>query len=233
MDTTPQPLRFVNKREPILITRDRLPHWNQADCVQFVTFRLADSLPQSKLQEYRRNKQEWLGAHPKPWDEATEQEYEESFTAVMDRWTDAGYGKCLMRTKAVRDAVADAIMHFDGDRYTIHAYVIMPNHVHVLTSPMPGFPLDKTVQSWKRYSAHDINMLTCRTGSVWESRYFDRLIRSAGDYGAKLDYIIGNPANMPPDKFTLYVADSQANRITLEQIGRSSEAIDAMVGARR
>ena len=225
-------LQFVNRNEHIRIEGAKLPHWTQQDCVQFVTFRLADSLPQTRLREYRQEKEQWLNAHPKPWDEAMQREYDNTFTAVMDRWIDAGYGECILKEKAVRDAVTEPIMHFDGDRYDIHAYVIMPNHVHVLTSPLPGFPLDKTVQSWKRYSAHDINMLTCRTGSVWESRYFDRLIRSVGDYGAKLDYIIGNPANMPRDKFTLYVADSQANRITLEQIGRSREAIDAL-GAKR
>ncbi len=201
------PLQFVNKHEYIHIEGTKLPHWTQQDCVQFVTFRLADSLPQTKLQEYRQTKEKWLSAHPKPWDEAMQREYDNTFTAVMDKWIDAGYGECILKEKAVRDAVTEPIMHFDGDRYDIHAYVIMPNHVHVLMTPLGGHTVQTIVGGWKRYSSGQINRLLNREGSVWERECFDRLVRNADEFTAHVCYIRDNPHNMPESWYTLFVQD--------------------------
>ena len=159
---TPHPLKFVNRKEYIHITGDKIPHWNQVNCVQFVSFRLADSLPQSKLQEFRKIKEKWFAEHPKPWDTATQAEYETVIGGVMEEWIDAGYGECLLKDKRVRDIIAGSIMHFDGERYGIHAFVIMPNHVHVLLSPRNGYQIQDIVGRWKKFSAHEINKLTDR-----------------------------------------------------------------------
>ena len=200
-------LKFVNKREHITITGKKIPHWDQACCVQFVTFRLADSLPQFKLQEYRQTKSQWMESHPKPWDEQTQKEYDHTFTEVMDKWIDAGYGECILKDERVRNIVAEAVMHFDGDRYNIYAYVIMPNHVHVLMSPADGNSLQGIVGGWKRYTSSQINRLLNREGSVWERECFDHLVRNADEFYAHVCYIKDNPRNMQERLFTLFVRE--------------------------
>ena len=203
----PQRLKFVNKREFIQIDGTRLPHWNQVDCVQFVTFRLADSLPQTKLKEFRQAKEHWLGQHPKPWGEAMQEEYDAMFTAKMDKWIDAGYGECFLKDGRVRNIVTNAFMHFNGDRCYIHAYVIMPNHVHVLMTPREGHTVQSVVGAWKRFTSINIIKLLGRNGAVWENECFDRMVRNADEYEAYVDYIIDNPKNMPTEWYSLFVAD--------------------------
>ncbi|MGM9699565.1 MAG: BREX-1 system adenine-specific DNA-methyltransferase PglX [Prevotella sp.] len=200
---TPQLLKFVNKREYIHINGQQLPHWNQNDCVQFVTFRLADSLPQSKLMEYKQIKEEWLAAHPKPWDDATQEEYDRIIGTKIDKWLDAGYGSCILQDERIRKIVEDSILHFNGEKYNIHAYVIMPNHVHVLLSPIGDNQVQSIVGSWKKFSAHEINKMLNQTGSVWERESFDRMVRGNEDFEAKFKYIEANPQNLPSSSYTL------------------------------
>lgn len=209
---TPHPLqqpllRFVDMSDPIHITANKLPHWSQGDSIQFVTFRLADSLPQTKLQEFKNAKQQWLASHPKPWDLHSQEDYSRIFGPLVEKWLDAGFGYCLLKEEKTRTIVAHAIRHFDGLRYGLHAWVIMPNHVHVLLSPYNGHLVQDIVGSWKKYTAHEINKLLKRQGSLWERESFDHMVRNAESFQAKLDYIINNPANLPPNTFTLYVAD--------------------------
>ena len=200
---TPHLLRFVNKSDYIHITGNKLPHWNQGGCVQFVTFRLADSLPQTKLKEYGELKEQWMTEHPKPWDMATQEEYKSKIGKAMDKWIDAGYGDCILKNEKVRNIVADSIMHFNGERYVIHAFVIMPNHVHVLLSTKGGNLVQKIVGGWKKFSAHEINKLLDRQGPVWERESFDHMVRNENSYKVKFEYIINNPARLPHDSYTL------------------------------
>ncbi|MGN1218319.1 MAG: transposase, partial [Phocaeicola sp.] len=200
---TPQLLKFVNKREYIHINVQQLPHWHQNDCVQFVTFRLADSLPQSKLIEYKQIKDEWLAAHPKPWDDATQEEYDRIIGTKIDKWLDAGYGSCILQDGRIRKIVEDSILHFNGEKYNVHCYVIMPNHVHVLLSPIGDNLVQSIVGSWKKFSAHEINKRLNQTGSVWERESFDRMVRNNEDFDAKLNYIGANPKNLPSSSYTL------------------------------
>lgn len=197
------PLKFVNRREHIQIDGSRIQHWNQCDCVQFVTFRLADSLPQSKLQEYRNRRDEWLNKHPKPWTVSEQEEYDNVFATAIDKWIDAGYGECLLKDKRVRDALEEVIMHSNGQRYEIYAFVIMPNHVHVLMTPREDNVVQTIVSAWKSVSSHRINEMLNRSGTVWERECFDHLVRSTESFNAILRYIEDNPRNMPAEWFTL------------------------------
>lgn len=199
------PLRFVDMSDHIDITANKLPHWSQGDSVQFVTFRLADSLPQTKLQEFKDTKLQWLASHPKPWDLHTQEDYARTFGPKVEKWLDAGYGHCALKEEKTRAIVAHAIRHFDGLRYDLHAFVVMPNHVHVLFSPYENHLVQDIVGSWKKYTAHEINRLLKRQGSLWERESFDHMVRNAESFQAKLDYIINNPATLPPNTFTLYV----------------------------
>ncbi len=199
------PLKFVNRREYIQITGSKLPHWDQRDCVQFVTFRLADSLPQTKLLEYRQMREEWLSKHPKPWDKTMQEEYDNTLGYAIDKWIDAGYGECILRDKRVRDIVADVIMN--DARCDVYALVIMPNHVHVLMTPREGNTTNAIVGTWKSVSSHLVNKLTGRKGNMWERESFDRLVRNALDFEEYMSYIIDNPQYLSSDEFTLIIEE--------------------------
>ena len=101
-----------------IVRRSRdLPHWEQVACTYFVTFRLADSLPQSELERLREEKEIWLRHHPKPWTVEDKETYRHRFTSRVHRWLDAGYGSCALKDPDIGRIVESALRHFDGDRY--------------------------------------------------------------------------------------------------------------------
>ena len=130
--------RPLDKSAAIEKTRRNLPHWRQAGCMYFVTFRLADSLPQSLLKQWREERDRWLALNPRPWTPETAREYWRKFQGRKEKWLDAGHGSCALRDPALREVVANALRYFDGERYEMDAFVVMPNHVHALVVPREG-----------------------------------------------------------------------------------------------
>jgi len=123
-------------------SRRNLPHWEQAGCTYFLTWRLADSLPATKLAEWTESRNRWLALNPRPWSSATSAEYNREFVVRIEGWLDAGHGSCVLCRPDVRRILVGALQFFHGKRYDIDACVIMPNHVHVLVTPYcdTGFP---------------------------------------------------------------------------------------------
>lgn len=148
------------------VSRRNLPHWRQEGRTYFVTFRLHDSLPREKLAALRKARDEWL---------------------------DEGHGSCMLREPAHAQIVAGALKHFEAQRYDLAAWVVMPNHVHVLLTPRPGFALGKILHSWKSFSAHEINKLTGRGGDVWQHETYDHIVRDAESLWHFAKYIVDNP----------------------------------------
>jgi REP element-mobilizing transposase RayT len=136
---------------------------------------LADSLPQSVLAARRSTV---LASTKRRLDEET---------------LDTGYGECLLAEPSIAEIVQNALLHFDGERYRLHAWCVMPNHVHVLLTPLEGSFLSAIVHSWKSFTAHAINKLTGRRGRLWAEEYFDRAIRDDAHYGACKEYFENNP----------------------------------------
>ena len=102
------------------------------------------------------------------------------------------YGECILSREDCRQIVAEAFEHFNGSRYALHSYIVMPNHVHVLVEFLAKEDMPKILHSWKSYTASAINRVLGRTGSVWQRDYFDRLVRNADHYGRCLAYIRKN-----------------------------------------
>lgn len=84
-----RPYQFLEKNKYVNIWGTNLPHWHQDGKTQFVTFRLADSIPQSKIEELKAYKQEWMKAHPYPWSQEVQEEYDHNILVKCDRWIDA------------------------------------------------------------------------------------------------------------------------------------------------
>jgi len=187
------PSPFFNPRSEIKTSGDHLPHWQQEEVWIFLTWRLADSLPVEKVNEMKAERTAWLSRHPKPWSEADEFEYHERFSRRFEDWLDQGMGSCLLRKPGNGRIVADAITHFRGERYDLDSFVIMPNHVHVLFRPFGNQSLEKIVQSWKGFSAREINRRSGRSGTLWQENYWDRLVRNERHLYRIREYIRENP----------------------------------------
>jgi putative transposase len=165
-------LRFFNPYADIRQTENRLPHWQQAGAVYFITFRLADSVPTHLRDQWQDERDNWLRVQPEPWSFEIEREYHQRFSGAIERWLDAGYGACLLRRRDCAKIVAETLQHFEGVRVAMISSVVMPNHVHALFVQNPEWPLEKLIQSWKRFTAREINKLLDRSGSLWQSRLF-------------------------------------------------------------
>jgi D-tyrosyl-tRNA(Tyr) deacylase len=171
-----------------------LPHWQQDGRTYFVTFRLADSLPQEKLRLWMLERDQWLKQHPEPRTTSEREEFEERFTEALQKWLDAGYGECWLKDSKIAALVAKALRHFDHDRYLLGEFVIMPNHVHVLVTPVGKYELPDILHSLKSYTAHEINQAIGRTGKVWQDESFDHIVRDEQALLRFSQYIQANPA---------------------------------------
>jgi putative transposase len=153
-------------------SRGYLPHFDSAETVQFLTFRLADSLPKSVV--------EALVMRP------------DGITATNEQ-LDRGLGACWLKEPAIAEAVEAALLHFDGDRYRVISWCIMPNHVHVIIEPLDGHGVGSIVRGWKSFSANQANRILGRSGAFWHRDYFDRFIRDEGHLTRTIDYVENNP----------------------------------------
>lgn len=85
--------------------------------------------------------------------------------------------------------------HFDGSRYELDAYVVMPNHVHVLLRPTQWaiYPLENILGGWKQFSSGHINRQMGLAGELWQDESFDRIVRDEEHLYRVLQYIGNNP----------------------------------------
>jgi putative transposase len=187
----PEDLRFYNPFGEVEKSLNKLPHWEQVGATYFITFRLADAVPLALRTKWKRERDIWLKFHPRPWNAGTEKEYHLRFSAQMDKWLDAGHGSCVLRQVECR-AVAERVLR-KFDRYIHHAWIIMPNHVHTLTTLKPESPIKDVLQGWKGVSSNGVNRLLGRRGTLWLEDYFDRLIRDGDHFASCVRYNRNNP----------------------------------------
>ena len=207
-DNPETPLLFLDRKMYVGINRGDLPHWSQKNRVQFITFRLGDSLPQSKLEELTKLKQDWLDSHPLPWSQDVVDEYERFVLVKVNRWLDAGYGSCVLSRPETRKIIYDALIFYDGTRYRLWAFVIMPNHVHLMASPIDADNMNKIIGNIKRYTSININKAINNEGKLWQREVFDRIVRSGEHFERVIRYIKNNPKGLKNDSYSLFVSDN-------------------------
>ena len=195
---------------PIQRTHRRLPHWTCDSVIYWITFRVADSLPQNRLDQWREERDIWLRHNPEPWDDRQWREYDLRFGDRLDEWLDAGYGSCPLARPDVRDAVRDCLLLFDGERLQNHAAVIMPNHVHLLMEPLDGNTLSKLMKGIKGASARKANLVTGTSGKFWLDESFDHIVRSEAQYWHFVEYVRDNPvkAGLNKNEYWLYKSEA-------------------------
>jgi len=192
------PPGFQGLRDDKPVTRyvRHLPHWRQDGATYFATFRLADSLPQSRLRELREIKQEWQRKHPPPRSQADRESLARQTMQRSEQWLDEGMGSCLLEDRRAVEQVVASMHHFDDKRYELDCHVVMPNHVHLILRPLiPAmYPLEKILQSWKTFTSRQINELFGLEGTLWQEESFDRIIRDEEHLYRAIQYIGSNPA---------------------------------------
>ena len=188
---------YFDPNMPTGFWRKNLPHLQQTGKIHMVNFRLADSMPQSLVVQYKHLKEDFIKKHPYPWDNATYDEYRSIISTPVEKYIDSGYGSCVLKFQEIRQYLIDSLDFYDMERYAMLAYVIMPNHVHMLVTPFGGYDLYATLSSIKSYSATKINRYLGRKGALWQEESFDTVIRSHPHYLKCLEYIKANPLYLP------------------------------------
>lgn len=179
---------------PVHKTRRRLPHWTCEAVIYWITFRLADSLPQDKLNQWWEERRVWLRHNPLPWSDQQWRVYGTRFGDRLEGWLDAGHGSRALARGDVRAAVRDCLLRFEGERLRLHAAVIMSNHVHLLMETLHGHNLPELTKGMKGASARKANQLLGISGQFWLDESFDHIVRSEAQYDHYVRYIVENPA---------------------------------------
>ena len=172
-------------------TSTYLPHWRIPGATYSVTFRIKDSLPASVLKEYEREKSLLLEQLDRG------QQLREEIRALTETLIEpalhAAEGPRPLADAAIAAMVESALKHFDGERYDLLAWSVMPNHVHVLLTPREGHELEKILQSWKTHSATQANRMLGKSGTFWQEEYYDHIVRDGEDLRHQVKYILANP----------------------------------------
>ena len=212
---------FFNPRDGVDVTQRHLPHWEQRDAYYFITFRTADSIPLHTLKQWHHERDAWLVQHgidprQEDWqrdlEQLSEAEHVEFYRTFTTKWhdhLDLCHGECLLRDPALRGIVEENLRYFDGDRYELDSFVVMPNHVHVLLGISERGAMRKQCRNWKTYTARKINERLGRSGQFWQWESFDHLVRSEGSLAKFRDYIVQNPvkARLRTDEYALYARE--------------------------
>lgn len=182
--------------------RRKLPHFQPAEGTFFMTFRLAGSIPMEVIRRLKENyallKKGIIGLKDLSEHEQRELVYAEQkrLFAETDDFLDKNLNEPYwLREKAVADIVAESIQYRDGKQYELHAYTIMPNHVHMVMTLLPYAPvLFKVMQHLKKNAAIKSNKLLGRVGlDFWEEESYDHVVRDEKEFYRILNYTLRNP----------------------------------------
>ena len=181
-----------------------LPHWTMNCGTYAVTFRQADSLPAAALNRYRetrdliQEKIDILSSQDSsrsqlPQLKSLREQLSQIQDSIIETALNKGHGSCLFHDLKNAEILANAIRHFDGKRYHLLAWCVMPNHAHAVLKLAPGEQLDKVLHSWKSFTSHEINKHNGTNGSIWQKESYDHLIRDGDDLRNQVHYVIRNP----------------------------------------
>jgi hypothetical protein len=200
----PEPPNFrgLNSDLPIRRYERHLPHWRQEGAIYFVTFRLADALPQSKLDYLHRLRKEWERMHPQPRSDADWVRFTRQVTDHVERWTDEGHGACWLRDPRFANELIERLLHFQNERHFTSCYVVMANHCHAVIQPWTGHELEDLLQGVKSMTARAIHRAGETSGSLWQQESYDQIVRDEEHLWRVVQYIGRNPkhAGLSPDQ---------------------------------
>ncbi len=196
-----------DEQKAMRIYQCNLPHWRQDGVTYFVTFRLGDSIPDSVRSRWEGEKALWLKARGIVYDgergcwhaafaklSAAEQfRFHQHFNRQVQGCLDRGLGQCHLRKDKCLETVRAKILCDDGGPYHLGDFIIMPNHVHLLVTPIRGEELEMVLKRVKGASAVECNRLLQRSGTFWQAESYDHIVRSLEQLHQYRQYIGDNP----------------------------------------
>lgn len=154
-----------------------LPHRDESGLVQFVTFRLADAFPEKLRAE---------------WESLLKTEDDRTQRIQLEDYLDRGRGKCHLQQPDIAGIVEETLLFRHNVQYELRAWVIMPNHVHLLFRVL-DVPMSRLVNAWKGYAAKEANKVLGKKGPFWQDNYWDTFMRNADHEQKARRYIENNP----------------------------------------
>jgi len=178
--------------------RGYLPHVKREGASYFVTFRLADSLPQevlAKLEQAKAARLQRLHAGKRRGIPVADSEADiaRDHHRSIERYLDRGMGACHLRNPEIARLVANALTFFDLQRYVLDDWVVMPNHVHAIVWPMPNHLLGAILKSWKQFTSRRAKRFLGLDETFWQRESFDHWIRDDDEKVRIRRYIRNNP----------------------------------------
>ncbi len=167
-------------------SRGYLPHWDFANSLQGITFRLADSVPVSVVKAWKKELEVIE-------DDAMR---ESELNRSIAKYEDAGHGELLLGIPECAEIVQKKLIENHLISYELLEWCIMPNHVHVMIRLLPDHSLSGIIQKWKGGSSMEINRFLKPSGTLWAIDYYDRAIRDEDHYYNGRRYIRRNPVKV-------------------------------------
>ena len=194
----PALLGETSRRNEVKIrNRGHLPHWEREAGTYFITFRLADSLPQSVLRKISSERESIIRTARQLKRNLSPDELKKIqrlSSTITEQYLDQSAGACRLANPAVAALAVEALQFFNQKRYCLFAWAIMPNHVHVVARIFVGHSLASIVHSWKSFTGKKANDLLGSQGPFWQREYYDHLIRNEIEFQRAIQYVADNPA---------------------------------------
>lgn len=212
---------FFDPKQEYSVRYGVLPHWEQTGATYFITYRTHDSIPKTAFDLWNRqradalqrlgidaNDPNWVSTFGNLQWEVKRQFYRQ-FATTFETSLDELHGACPLRDHDVSEVVADNLLHFDEQRYSLGGFVVMPNHVHILVCFKRHVTLKDQCQNWKHYQSREINKLINQNGRLWQSESFDHLVRDVDHFHKFRKYIEHNPVKvgLKEGEFRLHLPD--------------------------
>jgi REP element-mobilizing transposase RayT len=154
-----------------------LPHRDEPGLIQFVTFRLKDAFPSALRSE---------------WEGLLKIEDDRKRRIELESYLDKGRGECHLRRTDIAAMFEGSLKFRHHSQYELRAWVIMPNHVHLLFLVHEA-PMWRLVDAWKGYTAKEANRILGRQGPFWQAGYWDTFMRDDQHEAQTRRYIENNP----------------------------------------
>jgi len=186
-----------------LIERHRryLPHYQEAGQIISLTWRLEGDLPQAIEALIKELKDLMAKIRSRSNDQYSLDLYMQYDQTILRYDEQLGRYKSPsvdLRNTKLATVISKAFHFYDKNLYNLHAYCIMPNHIHLLVEPLMQAngkyaPVSDIVRRLKGYTARQIIASTPDVHKIWRDDYFDRFIRNEKDYEYTVNYILNNP----------------------------------------
>ena len=172
----------------------RLPHIQIAGATYFITFRLVNSLPIEALDRLAEEKQK-IDKLPESQKESAHRAWFAKYDDYLDM---ALHGNIYLKNEQIADVVAASIQFRDGKIYDLISYCIMPNHAHLVCTPLKKsdetyFGLTEILHSLKRHTAREANKILQRRGTFWQDESYDHFVRDDAELERIVKYVLYNP----------------------------------------